>query len=373
MTTFESLTSYSKFFEANPERFERLLKGYPDYELREFFRMVEESEMLGIRGIHEQLNLDGGLGGNLRSAMAEFRLANTFKALANVSDVNFIVGNNKKSSPDIGVTIGGKQIFVEVASLKDDDTALKVQKALEPLCKKLGVVVHFHWSASLSTPVITSRERSQRDALVEVFCQDVSTWLNSCSVGDERQFEGAKLTVSAAPTGGYLGGGFTDAFLLEEDSFEEKLSQTLIKKASKHKDLDSDRPYLIAVENRQMWFGPRQTAALLYGPLRWAPLKEFPFSPARLALRELRKQQRFIDSYQSDWQSLLDEAGFDPDADSFISQPGIFLTDKEMLAVTGVILHSRGNYHYFPNPFGPYASIELLTQLPWPTTLRAPI
>lgn len=305
--------------------------------------------------------------------MAEFRLANSFKALGNVSDVGFIVGNNEKASPDLSVTIGGHTIMVEVASIKDDDTSSKVHKVLDPLCKELGVLLHFHWSASLSTPVITGPERSQRDALVEGFCRDMSTWLNSCKVPDERQFEGAKVMVSAAPTGGYMGGGFTDVFLLEEDSFEKKLSQTLIKKASTHRGLDSDQPYLIAVENRQMWFGPRQAAALLYGSFCWNPLGESPFSQSRLALRELRKRQWCIDSYQAGWGSILDEAGFNPEADGYISHPGIFVPETEMSVVSGMILHSGGYYHYYPNPFGPHANLELLNQLPWPTTLRAPI
>lgn len=174
--------------------------------------------------------------------------------------------------------------------------------------------------------------------------------------------DGAEFLPVRTSTGqGYP--GLIEAWPIEvpEKTLREDIGRRLVEKARKRKGWANERPeypYVVAVDGTEWSLDGGAMDRLLYGDrVKVESLDDADFRERQWRSILDHKETSIprwadIDSAgKGGWKALLMEKGLIPMGYEYLVKEGLYLSEREMKNVTGVLWKAHEDIRYFPNPF----------------------
>jgi len=307
---------------------------------------------------------------SFHSFISELHFAQYF--IRNGQKVEFILANsNDGASPDFICISEVERIIVEVTSLSEDTITGTILGFLRILFTRLpGVRVRIdvELKEELSIPQIAREQRhNQNDIVLMSIGEFMEQFLGNILRVPPYTIDTMGVRFEIEPTGtenGCPGPIITQCIEVPEDELCRNVSTDISRKAKKRSSFRPDYlgpPYLIAYDCGESLFDRTSFEIMLYG-------KRTTLGQANNRHLDLinRNWQAIIGSPQdyvpqwekielalkNGWESFLNERRMIPNDFTYLSEPGILLTDQNMNNVTGLLFRDRfEKIRFLPNPF----------------------
>lgn len=270
-------------------------------------------------------------------------------------------------SPDISIKKDGHEFLVEVARINDDETILDIANQINPIIKRNPFCVHIQYSEEFSIPVVSYKERTAREKIIEDFVEqfrEIIKTIDPNSLPQIKNILGCEVEFSeSVRQQGCYAGCMTGTIINPAERIQPQIKKELERKAKKRQqwnDSQKNLHYLIALDIQQNWFDEDKLIPLLFGGKFFCYLPEILGKPGdELPIVTSAKE--------NGWKDFLENVGFNPRSNSRVCEPGIFINNPIFENVTGVITRIENTLQVVPNPFAEeqinYPDLEKI--IPW--------
>lgn len=223
--------------------------------------------------------------------------------------------------------------------------------------------VDVKFNHELSLPALSYQDRKRQldllDASIEEFAR---AFEGLTDLPASVRTDGAAFEVVRTKTGhGYP--GLIDAWPIEvpEKTLGADIGRRLVERARKRKGWVKERPeypYIVAIDGTEWSLEKGAMDRFLYGDrVKVESLDDNAFREKQWRSIVDNKEAVIprwadIDSAgKAGWKAMLMEKGLIPMGYEYLVKEGLFLSEREMKNVTGVLWKAHGDIRYFPNPF----------------------
>jgi hypothetical protein len=293
------------------------------------------------------------------SAVAELEMARYLAARG--KDVDILPGG-KLSAGISWMDMGGKG-YLEMFRAINNEPVYHMLNHLRGFLGDTPYRVDVKFNDALSRPPQDYHDRKRQMEILEGSMEEFGKAFAGLSATPASvRTAGVVYDIRSTESGqGYC--GLIDSWPIDvpEGTVRAQISQRLVEKAKNGRtwmDAHPDNAYVIAVDVTEWPVDVMAVDRLVYGErVKIESMDDITFRDKQWRSILENKQNcipgwHMIESAaRSGWKAMLMEKAIIPMGYEYLVKGGLFISEKEMKNVTGVLLRTRGGMNYLPNPF----------------------
>lgn len=347
-----------------------------DRELREVRlasadHLIQQAQDLGVVGLAEKLSVPFGSERKFDSLLSEIEFAVHFAERG--MDVEVLADDvfGVRRSPDLRVTDTNGSVYVEVK--RSSSGVPNLHKAIEDAIERHELPFRIlpilasetDECPGLSRPGVDSGERQHQEQLLHDVVLELVEHLRATRGSGDVNIQGHRFAYEPAVRGDMSGGVSGASFARERHQHPILLAaQKAAEKRGCFPPGEGDRPYIVAYRSADFGIGPRVAFHALIGG--WCHQRDGSTDWERRMAHYPDVVRQACSS--AAWAPLLELWEFLPGRRHlWVSEFGAFVTEPWAANLDGLLMKaSGGTLHWFPNPWGRRASLELLDSCCFP-------
>lgn len=355
--------------ESNPKLKELIFDECKDNDEILFILEDLENLLLKLKSANVK-NIKGKMGdvsnlNKLNSIISELKTALYLSKGNNL--VEFLPDNtSKKRSPDILCTNDELEIYLEVRRVNNNPyVTCLIDDTLCKYLKNYPYMVNSHLKEELSIPKIDADGRKLQECQVnECLDQFKKEFGENVLVKEKFEIDTQYVRFTASKIKseiGYPGVIISEVIDVPVAYLLDYIKKQLISKAQKREDFEGEHAkklYILVLDCFEPFIDEEKISTLLYGSIthfgsnmqNWS--KEQEWTAVTSEVKKRPSWKKINQAQNSGWDSLLYKKYLIPHGYSYIDKEGLFVSNKEMENVSGVLfINTRDGFSFNPNPF----------------------